>query len=95
MGKCIRRECYTDAKALHYAKWQVVAFMLLLAQHEALGCWDAPPWFSGLCPWDFMPHTKASGAKDFWTVRQEKTLALACALQTCTDRSGNANQSSI
>ena len=30
----------------------------------------------------------ASDTKDFWTLRQEKTLALAQALQCCTERSG-------
>ena len=53
------------------------------------GWWDDPLWLSRLCPWDFMPHTEASGTKDFWTVRQEKTLALAHALQTNTKRSGS------
>ena len=88
MGECIMRECYTDAEALHYAQWQMAVFRLPLAQQDGSGWWDAPPWLSGLCPWDFMDHTKASGAKDFQTMRQEKTLALAHALQTCAERSG-------
>ena len=88
MGKCIMRKCYTNAKALHYAQWQVVAFRLPLAQHESLGWWDAPSWLSGLCPWDFMPHIDTSGTKDFQATRQEKPLALAYALQACTERLG-------
>ena len=59
MGKHITRECFTDAEALHYAQWQVVAFRLPLAQHEALGWWDAPSWLSGLYSQDFMPHAYA------------------------------------
>ena len=35
-----------------------------------------------------MPHTDASGPRDFWAVRQEETLALAQALQACTKGSG-------
>ena len=83
MGEHIMRECHTNAEALHYAQWQVVAFRLPLAQHEALGWWDAPPWLSRLCL-----HTNASGNKDFPTVRQKKPLALAHALQAYAERSG-------
>ena len=35
-----------------------------------------------------MPPNDASSTKDFQTVRQEKTLALAQVLQACTERSG-------
>ena len=42
MGKCIMGECYNDVKALHYVQWQAVPFRLPLAQHKALGWWDAP-----------------------------------------------------
>ena len=45
------------------------------------GWWDALPRLSGLCPKDFMPITDASSPKDFQVMRQEKTLALAQALQ--------------
>ena len=54
----------------------------------ALVWWDASPWLSGLCAWDFMPYTDASGTEDFQTVRQVKTLALAHALHACVERSG-------
>ena len=88
MGSHIVWESLCDTKELHYAQWQVAAFRLALAQNEALGWWDAPSWLSRLCSQDFMPHTKTSGTKDFWSMRQEKTLALACALHTCAERSG-------
>ena len=50
-----------------------------------MGCptlaqWDVFP--------DFMPHTEASGPRDFQAMRLEKTLVLAWALQTCTEGSG-------
>ena len=88
MGENIVRECHTDAKAQDYAQWQVVAFILPLTQQEASGWWDAPPWPTGLCPQDFILITNASGTKDFQTLRQEKTLALAWALQACAERWG-------
>ena len=34
------------------------------------------------------PHNGWRSTRDFWTVRQEKTLALAIALQCCAGRSG-------
>ena len=71
------REGLSNSEALQWAHWQVATFKLPLAQHEASGWWDAPPWFTGLCPSDLMLHTDASGPRDFWAVRQEKTLALA------------------
>ena len=77
-----------QCQGLALCQWQGVEFRLPNAQHKAWGWWNAPPWLSGLCPWDFMPHTEASSTKDFQTMRQEKTLALACALQACTERSG-------
>ena len=88
MGEGIVRECFTNAKALHYVQWQVAAFRLPLVQQEALGWWDAPPWLSKLCLQDFMPHTNASSTKDFWTIRQWRNLALAHVLQVCAERSG-------
>ena len=81
-------ENFSEPEALHYAQWQVAAFRLSLSQQEALGWWDAPPWLHGLCPHDFLPHIDASGTRDFQTVRQEKTLALAHVLRACTERSG-------
>ena len=88
MGGHIMREYFTKTEALHYTQWQIAAFSLPIAQHEATGWWDAPHWLSGLCPQDFMPHTNASGTKDFQTMRQQKTLTLAHALQACTESSG-------
>ena len=86
--RCIIWESFSEPKALHYAEWQATSFRLPLAQHEALDWWDAPPWLCGLCHQDFLPHTNASSTRDFWTVRQEKTLALAQVLQCCTERLG-------
>ena len=60
MGEHIMRECNLNDEVQHYAIWQVVAFRLPLAQQDALGWWDAPPWLSRLCPQDFMPITDAS-----------------------------------
>ena len=92
MGSSPRRqtiwENLSKPKALHYAQWQAAAFRLPLSQQEASGWWDAPPWLCWLCPQDFLPHTNASVTRDFQTVRQEKTLALAQALQVCTARLG-------
>ena len=88
MGSCIVKEGYDDYEAQHYAQWQVVAFRLPATKQEASGWWDAPPWLSWLCPQDFMPVTDASNPKDFWFIRQEKTLILAQALQACTKGSG-------
>ena len=93
MGSNPRRytvwENLRESEALHYAQWQAVAFRLPLVQQEASGWWDAPPWLHGLCPQDFLPHTDASGTRDFCTVRQEKTLALAWVLPWCTERRGS------
>ena len=66
----------------------MVAFWLPLAQYEALGWCDAPPWFRRLHPTDFMLHTDASGPRDFRALRKGKTLALAKVLQTCIKESG-------
>ena len=85
MGSHMIREGLSDSEVLQQAHWQVVAFRLALAQHEALGWWDAPSSFSGLCPTDFMHHTDDSSSRHFWAVRQEKTLALAQVLQVCAE----------
>ena len=78
------KESYNDFETQHYVQWQVAAFRLPAAQQEASGWWDAPSWLSRLYPKDFLPITNASSPKDFWVMRQEKTLALAQALQACT-----------
>ena len=62
-----------------------MAFRLPLAQHGLVGCPTLAQWAVSL---GFQARTEASGIKDFQTVRQEKTLALAYALQTCAERSG-------
>ena len=48
----------------------------------------APPEFSRLHPTDFLFYTDASGPRDFQTMRQEKTLALARALEACAEELG-------
>ena len=73
---------------LQYTQWQVVTIRLPLAQHEALGWWNAPPGFSRLHLTDFLFHTDASGPRDFWAMRQKKTLALVWVLQACAKESG-------
>ena len=50
MGEHIVRECYIDAKALHYAQWQAVEFKLPLAQHKASGWWMPGPGSVGCVP---------------------------------------------
>ena len=42
----------------------------------------------GCVPRISCPILRPPTLRDFWTVRQEKTLALAHALQTCAERSG-------
>ena len=59
-----------------------------LAQYETSGWWDAQPWLTRLHLVDFMLHTGASSQRDFWAMRQKKTLALAQVLQACTEESG-------
>ena len=88
VGSHMVKEGLSDSETLQWAHWQVTAFRLPLALHEASGCWDGPPWLTGLCPTYFMLHTGASGPRDIWAMRQEKTLALAQALQACTKESG-------
>ena len=83
MGSHIIREGLCNSETLHWAQWQVAAFRMPLAQHMTLGWSGAPPWLSGLCHQDFMPHTEASGTKDFQTMRQEKTLACPCTADLC------------
>ena len=75
-------------QALHWACWQAAAFWLPLAQQEASGWWDALPRFCGLCRVKFLTHTSVSSPRDFWAVRQEKTLALAWVMQACAKESG-------
>ena len=95
MGSHIVGEGLIDSEALHWAWWQVVAFRLPLAQHKASGWWDAPPWLRRLCPEDFMFCTNASGPRYFRAMRYEKTLALAWALQACTEGSGSQHAFSV
>ena len=81
-------ETDNDSQVLHYASWQVAAFWLPATQEEASWWWDAPPWIGGLCPKEFMPGTDDPSPKNFWVMRQEKTLAMAQALQACAEESG-------
>ena len=67
----------SEPEALYFSQWKAVAFRLPHTQPEALGWWDSPPSFHRLCTHDILPHTDASGMRDFQTMRQDKTLALA------------------
>ena len=80
-------ERHNDPAAQHFTLWQVAAFRLSVAQQGASGWWDTPPALHGLCPEHFFPP--ASDAQDFQVIRQEKMLALAWALQACTEASGS------
>ena len=88
IGIQLIREGLSNSKAFQQAHWQVTVFRLPLAQHEVLGWLDALPAFRRLHLTDFLFHTDASGPRDFWAVRQEKTLALAQVLQDCTEEMG-------
>ena len=87
--ECLQKLHHSDLskpKALYFSWGQAVAFRLPLAQQEASGWWDSPPCFCGLCLQDFLSHADASKKRNFWTVRQEKTQALAWPLQCCEER---------
>ena len=86
VGAHLVRQKYDDSLALHYVSWQVAAFRLPLAQQEASGWWHAPLALPGLCWQDFLPS--ASDPWNFQILWQEKTLAVAQALQACTEESG-------
>ena len=88
LGAHIVQEGHNNPADQHFALWQVAAFRLPVAQHGASGWWDTPPTLCGLHPQDFLPPTTASDPQDIWVMRQEKTLALAQALQACTEASG-------
>ena len=85
MGSHLIREGLSDTEALLQACWQVVAFTLPLVQHEASGRWGAPPGFNMLHLTDLLSPTDASSPRDFQTVREGKTLALAGAMQACAN----------
>ena len=63
---------------------------LQAASHPAGSLWvvGCLTWIGGLHPHDFMPVTDASGPRNFWVMRQEKTLALAQVLQACAKEYG-------
>ena len=63
-------------------------FRLAATQQEASEWWDVPPWIGGLPSKHFMPDTDTPSPKDFWVVRQEKTLPMAQVLQACTEELG-------
>ena len=72
-------------EALGLAHWQAVAFWLPQAQQEAAGWWAPPLAIPRLQLGDYMPSPASS---DFWIMRQQKTMALARALQACAKESG-------
>ena len=79
------REGLSDAEVLQWAHWQAAVFRLSLAQCKALRWWGAPTKLSGLCLMDFPLPADASSPRDFHAVREEKSLALAWALQACAE----------
>ena len=86
LGRYTMGDDLSKPKALYLSQWQDVAFRLPLTQHVALGWWDPPPSCHGLCTHDFLPHADASGQRDIWIVKKEKTLALSQVLQCCVER---------
>ena len=87
MGIHFIKESLGNSETLLQAHWQAVALRLPLVQCENSGWWDAQPWLIRLCPTAFMLHTDASISREFWTMWQEKTLALAQVLQACPNES--------
>ena len=88
LGRSTIGNYLSKPKTLYFSQWQAAVFRLPLTQQEASCWWDSPTSFSRLCTHDLLPHTAASRMRDFQTMRQEKTLALAWALQCCAERSG-------
>ena len=84
-GPQIVQEGYNDLTGQNFTLWQAAAFRLPVVQQEASGWWDALPTHHRLSPQDFLPPTTTS---DFQINRQAKMLALAQALQACTEASG-------
>ena len=74
MGYHIISEGLIDHEALHWACWPQDCGM----PHPDF----ADSWHIG-----FLTHTDVSSPRDFWAVRQEKTLALAWVLQVCAKES--------
>ena len=64
-----------------YGRWQPLGSHW--QKQEASSWWDAPPAVQGLCPQTFIPLPPDPW--NFWVVCQEKTLALARALQACAE----------
>ena len=78
-------ESLNELEALCLAHWQVVIFQLPQVQQGAVGWWTPPLAISGLHLEDYMPSPASS---NFWIMRQQKTMALARALQACTEEAG-------
>ena len=90
--RALCQSCVTSTlskpEALYPSQWQAVAFRLPLAQDMASGWWEAPPCLTELHPLYFLSHDDSPGMRDFQTVRQVKTLALAWTLQQYAKRLG-------
>ena len=71
-----------EPEALYISQWQAAAF------RPPPGWWDSPPSFCRQHTYDFLLHTDATGMRDFQTMRQQKTLILAWALQCCAEGLG-------
>ena len=78
-------ESLNELKALHLACWQAAMFWLPQAQQEAAGWWAPPLTIPRASPQRLHAFPTSS---DFWIMRQQKTMALARALQACTEESG-------
>ena len=82
---CILCKSLNETVALCLAHWQAVAFQLPQAQQEAAEWWASALAIPGLHLEDYMPDPTSS---NFWIMRQQKTIALARALQACAKESG-------
>ena len=77
----------SDAQVQELTKKQAVGFRLSAVQDAKVGWWNASPCLSSLQQWQFLPKTKFQGTSNIKEVRREETVALAKALQCCTQRS--------
>ena len=82
---CILYENFSEPKALCMAQLQATSFWLPLAQHKTAGWWVPPPTIPGLQLEQYMPSPASS---NFRVVREQRTLALARALQAHAEESG-------
>ena len=77
-----------EAFTQQLAKRQAAGFRLPTAQAKKLGQWDLLPSLSALCCNSFLFPGDLQGSQDICEMRKEKTVALAKALQSCSEWSG-------